>query len=737
MRKVILLILLALLLASCTSLKQPETPVYPDAARLPTLSPSSATATPSPRTNALTPTYPGTPPTEVPPTFYFTPPPVQPTSTPAGTPIATHEPGPQNYRLSTLHMVSDLDGWGTFRLDEHIAAQYWLGVTHDGARTWLNVTPPVFEAIRSYRFPDMGVLGSIQVVPFDSERAWAYTGCLFLTACNFAPGIWRTDDGGRSWQTVHVPSDCAGVESDCIPDTLQFVDKQHGWVFMMQVGRNSITHHLYRTVDGGFTWQALPRRLDWIYSDLGATRPLFLDQTLGLRLQRIYVSPADQYAHVSPEELVAGTALSIEMTRDGGDSWFTTRLPTPPDLPGVLKAQNLTDQDKPWIDFSPLSIPADAPLISFQAVLTLKWDQPPIFQATYFSTDRGRSWRVLSRPRDTFFIDAENGWRLAAADPSELEVTVDGGDTWQPFPQSTWEVGEAQDKAVAIHVTGGGDGRQVIETAFLDQRLWPGQGVRLESLHMKNRLVGWGVEVGGVTLCTHDGARTWMPCSPESDVVPSGAVPPDTEDVWSPVEPLPDELFHGEPIPAELQRWMENGRQFLPGIKGEDVWFNPFAYFCKTLDADLMGNGGVGVGRRCLIRFPTEEGSVYGYYVGYWITYYSQTIEGEEQQVWPSTVNIDFIDAERGWRLLDTGAGLFRLEQTENGGKTWKLVKTVAWIGQLEFVGPEEGYALSFEPPTRETPAEQFFVDAMRPAALLHTIDGGRTWEEIHPAIGP
>ncbi|MEJ2013214.1 MAG: hypothetical protein P8X64_13440, partial [Anaerolineales bacterium] len=102
-----------------------------------------------------------------------------------------------------------------------------------------------------------------------------------------------------------------------------------------------------------------------------------------------------------------------------------------------------------------------------------------------------------------------------------------------------------------------------------------------------------------------------------------------------------------------------------------------------------------------------------------------------------ASVDIDFLDQELGWRLLDTGSMLFRLEQTEDGGRTWKLVKTVSWIGQLEFVGAKEGYALAFEPPTRDTPAELFFVDAMRPSSLLHTVDGGRTWDEIQPLIGP
>jgi hypothetical protein len=736
MRRVALLIFLALLMAGCAISQPQESPTYTDADESPTL--LQRTPSPTPRTAIHTPTPPfGIEPTEVPPTFYYTPPPTTATSTPAGTPTATHMPGAEDYRLSTLKMIDDLNGWGTFRLDDRFSEQYWLGITDDGARTWLNVNPPFYEAERSDAIPNMYILGAIQIEPYDSERAWAYTRCLFLTACNFTPGIWRTDDGGHTWQTMHVPSDCAGVESDCVPDTLQFVDPQHGWVYMMQAGRNSISYHLYRTTDGGVTWQALPRRPDWISGFTAATKPLFLDETLGVRLQTTGTSPADFYVHQPIADMLQGGSLSIDVTHTGGDSWFQSLLPIPTGLLDALEAQALPEDKYLLIEYTPLSIPSDPPLVSFRATFFLNWQGPQIYQVYYFSADRGRSWVVLSKPHDAFFQDAQNGWRLGSADPTRLEATTNGGSTWEPYPESWWEVGKVQDQTVAVHVTEGGNAREEIETAFLDDRLWPGQGVQLSALNMDSSLAGWGVEVGGARLCTHDGAQTWKMCIEEEDTILARAVPPDSEGVWSPAEPLPEELFHGEPVPPELQRWIENGLQFLPDVKDYGVGFNPFAYFCRSTDANRMGDNGIGVSRRCVIRFPTREGSVYGYYVGYWITYYSLIIKDEVGQVWPSTVVIDFVDEERGWRLLDTGTGLFRLEHTEDGGETWKLIKTVAWIGQLVFVSPEEGYALAFEPPTRDTASNLFFTDAVRPSALLHTLDGGRTWEELQPVIGP
>ncbi len=363
---------------------------------------------------------------------------------------------------------------------------------------------------------------------------------------------------------------------------------------------------------------------------------------------------------------------------------------------------------------------------------------PDFYHAYYFSRDRGLSWDSLSRMGDTFYLDQQTGWRLADSAGGILEKTNDGGVTWEPFPHVSWELAREQGSTSVYKLTEGGDTRTKIPTQFFVDRLWPGQGLRLESLHMRTALEGWAEEIGGATLCTEDGAQTWQACSvPDDLAIPADAELPDTEGTYSPDEPLPDEMFHGEPVPAGLLRWMENGRQFLPDINADNVYFNPFAYFCKTQDVDPMGGDRVGIARRCLIRYPTEEGRVYFYLAGYWTYYYSVTLRDGKQQVWPNVVDVDFVDEEIGWRLLDRGTGLFHLEATEDGGETWRWVKTVAWLGLLEFVSAEEGFTLANEPPRQGVRSEDYIPPFFRPASLLHTTDGGLTWQEILPVIGP
>lgn len=59
---------------------------------------------------------------------------------------------------------------------------------------------------------------------------------------------------------------------------------------------------------------------------------------------------------------------------------------------------------------------------------------------------------------------------------------------------------------------------------------------------------------------------------------------------------------------------------------------------------------------------------------------------------------------------------------TNDGGATWQLVKTVNWDGQFSFIDDQFGWAVA---------------RADGAIALVRTNDGGSTWGEIQPRIGP
>jgi len=68
---------------------------------------------------------------------------------------------------------------------------------------------------------------------------------------------------------------------------------------------------------------------------------------------------------------------------------------------------------------------------------------------------------------------------------------------------------------------------------------------------------------------------------------------------------------------------------------------------------------------------------------------------------------------------LQTGYAMGRDHyKTINGGGDWVKIKSVTWDGQFSFINPEEGWTLA----SRGTQV-----------VLLHTGDGGKTYQEITP----
>ena len=90
----------------------------------------------------------------------------------------------------------------------------------------------------------------------------------------------------------------------------------------------------------------------------------------------------------------------------------------------------------------------------------------------------------------------------------------------------------------------------------------------------------------------------------------------------------------------------------------------------------------------------------------------------------------EFINAMVGWVIeppvsVDEDvdeAQMLDLYQTEDGGLSWKDVTTVDWYGQMSFVSEKIGWAL---------------VESGDKIVLMHTTDGGRTWEQLIPRTVP
>ena len=729
MRKLILLLLLALVLISCSQVN-PEDQSFPNAAELPTLPPSTETSTPVPVTTWTPPPVFGTAPTDVPPTFYYTPPPTQPSSTPAGSPTPTSIPGPEDYHISTFQMVDDQFGWAIFTFNGMKYLQDgWLGRTSDGGKTWTNVTPHAIQAIRNdpaYH----NRWGYLSFEALDAENAWVFPTCSSSSVnCDIPEVIWRTRDGGRSWQTFPPPTDCQQWRVACVPWQLQFIDDQYGWMMMLLSGRNYAGYNFYRTIDGGESWSLMPGLQGASFTNWPAI-PTFFSRDFGMR--------KNNWGIRGPEEVIDDQILPvIQITLDSGFTWREMTLPEPEGLLEALRAFSLADEEFLRIRPTYLSTHLEPDVICLRVSYSPVRENPPTFHTYYLTSNRGLSWEPLSMVGDSFFDKYMIGWRVVDTNPTGLEQTWDFGITWAPFPLETWEDDFDHTKSAIIHTTDGGATRTEILTAFSDERLWPGRDLQLKSLNMQSSMEGWAVEVGGESLCTQDGARTWLPCqAPPDEALPTTADLPDSEGDWSPDASFPQELFHGGTIPFRFQAAIDDSRQFLEDIDEFSDIYTPFQYRCRSTGTDRSLSAMLGVSRRCIISYPIYDHLDYGYETGYWVYQYFITLDGGEPEIWPNAVSIEFVDEQVGWRLLDMESGFYQLEKTEDGGGTWRVVKTVSWLGDLEFVSDLEGWVIALEPLQRGVPGYLYLEDLFRPSSLLHTIDGGKTWREILPVIG-
>ena len=85
-------------------------------------------------------------------------------------------------------------------------------------------------------------------------------------------------------------------------------------------------------------------------------------------------------------------------------------------------------------------------------------------------------------------------------------------------------------------------------------------------------------------------------------------------------------------------------------------------------------------------------------------------------------IGADFLDERRGWMLIaGTPGHLNEIYKTVDGGYTWIRMNIASWkTAQFDFVSDQIGWAI---------------VGNGKTVALIHSVDGGITWQEIKPVI--
>jgi DNA-binding CsgD family transcriptional regulator/photosystem II stability/assembly factor-like uncharacterized protein len=271
-------------------------------------------------------------------------------------------------------------------------------LTEDGGRTWKDVSPDLAGSenllARSMAFIDADHTVVIAAPP-RIEKAGDIQAHVFWTA-----------DRGRTWHESDSPITLGAEQAG-----VTFVDPEHVWI---RTGTLASPLLLYRTTDGGRSWQTVPVQLGTIDGDpLGS-----LPKACSLLLHWVSTSRGFAYGGAT---VAAATALPCFFrSDDGGATWQRVLLPDV--VAGQYTGATLS-----------FPTPTDG-FVSFSPTGNL---------ALYATHDGGLTWGLAGRvpgtsPGGTYnsvaLVDALHGWVIGQP---TWQRTIDGAQTWESFTPNT------------------------------------------------------------------------------------------------------------------------------------------------------------------------------------------------------------------------------------------------------------------------------------------------------------
>ncbi len=345
---------------------------------------------------------------------------------PTSAPLATQLPvdtiilptipyGPRLERFSSgqelvihrLQMFDPQAGWATGGLagsNDHIFT------TRDGGNTWFDVTPP-----------QPGLPDTLEVSAFflNASTAWAtFAGATMDIFLPPSPVVWLTSDAGQTWQASQM-LDMSGLDQSINP-TLYFADAQHGWLLThVGVGMSHDYVNLYRTIDGGLTWdRLLDPYTDGQIQGCGKTGFLFLDSQVGWLT-------GDCWGVMS--------GVFLARTEDGGTTWTFVDLPAPADQPLLYDANTWAacgGYDLHFFD-------SQRAVLGVHCTMYSQDSPDPTFAYYMYTTqDGGTTWNSQPYPGEALlFVSPQNGWALGR----EIYQTANGGMTWNKVNDVHWD----------------------------------------------------------------------------------------------------------------------------------------------------------------------------------------------------------------------------------------------------------------------------------------------------------
>lgn len=209
--------------------------------------------------------------------------------------------------------------------------------TSNGGNSWETIHPTVNVPGASAPLPWQGTqlrfagkrLYSVQTLPLSSVATSQWPGGWHPTALD---RVLTSTDGGHTWQVLDTQLAAAGrwaeayavnLASPALFYELAYVPTEPGTAFP--------SFELFRSVDGGQTWQLVQQHLPWLAPLSPATiltssanpKVLYLTNT---RCPAVQAFRADSWFPTRP---LGGGPFNMCMSKDAGKTWSTLQAPDP------------------------------------------------------------------------------------------------------------------------------------------------------------------------------------------------------------------------------------------------------------------------------------------------------------------------------------------------------------------------------------------------------------------------
>jgi len=240
---------------------------------------------------------------------------------------------------------------------------------------------------------DAGQIARIAVHPKDADLVYvAVLGHAF--GPNLTRGVFRSKDGGKTWQKVLSRNDSTGAVDVVLDPTNPRIvyaalwqEQRTPWSF----SSGGAGSGLFKSVDGGDTWTELTKKKGMPEGVIGR---------IG-----IAVSPAD---HDRIYAIVEAKEGGVFRSDDGGDTWRKT-------------SDDHDIRQRAWYFSNIYADPLNADAAYALNTSLLK------------SVDGGVTWKPLDAPHGdhhALWIDPRNPLRMVNGNDGGAAVTQNGGDTW-------------------------------------------------------------------------------------------------------------------------------------------------------------------------------------------------------------------------------------------------------------------------------------------------------------------